>query len=1076
MKVNHIKKSLSEKWLRSTFSNFGDIESLVLREGSDAGNYAFINYYSESAAKEAVHEVNGSEVDGVRLQVKLQGTEKPQKGNLLFQHDETSFGPPTRMSIVKEESSGTACAEGTLKQVCQQGQSPNQQAQHTLKVTNIARMTTEAELQSKFACFKGFVGLKLVSGSPKYAWVNYTDLDGARAAQHELDNKELGGCKIRVRMKGESIAIPQVGIPSSQAATSSISREINTPPKHSPKLSFALLDVLPTPPSTSHDQPKAKPSIFASRPPGIAIHTTLPKQAESTFSLQHLGEPGDKHSQLKAPTAVVKKPSGQTTLRVPADHPKPLAQGPTNALVKQATEEKDPAVKQPKTTVHENPFIHASPKPISSYRTEASPARNDKLDPCSRIAATNLTSESQSAIPKDQNQFTQTLPEHASSLKLKAAVPAASLSTRPVSQLQAVAIPGNPFLQAHSSFELEETQPVTSGKGGWKQRPAKSTLHKSVKLPNALVMRILTSHPKFKSEVDKISKACSVSLEMIESDCTTKISGNAVNVKQAEREISTLASQAHQNITKQSFTLQCMHVPLFATPKTVAETRAIEQKHCVQLSVVPQSGTPVSIEHFSTSIKSAESDAPLQITNLSEFVSTSREYIWYADNDCAEPQPLCPSLSNLLNTRYSPSDLKSCEFSHEGQQYVADFSAMLLMEKSTGVERAIHKQPPEWYFYKSEEFGYVPHENMECKAIEDMLQHGGSTILEVEGRQYSIDLDNMVQIDLQTGSKLLLNRKPPVNRTTCSKEHNVTLWVRGLGESLTPAIADLKAMLDSRTTSVSYDLEFPSIETHALALQHLLLNTARQYFVQAEIVHEGGSPKIQMHGFSEYMEKVWLCVMKQSLRFQRKMLKFQQVPNVPVEWELQDSPSELKPVPEGSREWNGVQDLLRKSLAAAQLKKLERIQNIPLWEKYAFFKQQMHRRNNGETNELLLFHGTRQTSPNEIIESEKGFDFRFGGNCMWGAAAYFAVNASYSDRYAHQTKGPFVYKQFLLARVLTGHSKALQPNTSLRKPPPKEDESGDYDTVNGHTGGSQVYMVYDHEKAYPAYLITYLTN
>ena len=30
-----------------------------------------------------------------------------------------------------------------------------------------------------------------------------------------------------------------------------------------------------------------------------------------------------------------------------------------------------------------------------------------------------------------------------------------------------------------------------------------------------------------------------------------------------------------------------------------------------------------------------------------------------------------------------------------------------------------------------------------------------------------------------------------------------------------------------------------------------------------------------------------------------------------------------------------------------------------------------------------------------------------------------------------------------------------------------------YDTVTGHTGGSQVYMTYDNDKAYPAYLITY---
>jgi len=200
VKVNHIGKSLTEKWLRSTFSNFGDIESLVLREGSNTGNYAFINYYSQSAAKAAVDEVNGCEVDGVHLQVKIQETEKLRKGNLVSQH-ETSFVPLTPIGIVKEESCKPARTEGTLKQI----------SQHTLKVTNISKTITEAELKNESDCFKGFVGLKLVSGSPQYAWVNYTDPGGARAAQLEVNNKEVGGCKVKVRMKGES---PQVSVPS----------------------------------------------------------------------------------------------------------------------------------------------------------------------------------------------------------------------------------------------------------------------------------------------------------------------------------------------------------------------------------------------------------------------------------------------------------------------------------------------------------------------------------------------------------------------------------------------------------------------------------------------------------------------------------------------------------------------------------------------------------------------------------------------------------------------------------------------------------------------------------------------
>ena len=68
--------------------------------------------------------------------------------------------------------------------------------------------------------------------------------------------------------------------------------------------------------------------------------------------------------------------------------------------------------------------------------------------------------------------------------------------------------------------------------------------------------------------------------------------------------------------------------------------------------------------------------------------------------------------------------------------------------------------------------------------------------------------------------------------------------------------------------------------------------------------------------------------------------------------------------------------------------------------------------------------------------------------------------------------------------MLTGASQTCQSNRSLRMPPVRPSfvtvaSTGvqlsqiRYDTVNGTTGGSTVYMTYDNLKAYPAYLITY---
>lgn len=1077
MKVNHLAKSLTEGWLSSTFSSFGDIESLVLRE-SNTENYAFINFCSLSSAQKAVSKMNGCVVGGLQLQVKLQ---EPQKGRSLSQNVVHSEPLAAAMSAVGEEMRKT---NATTDDTVEQSHQSKTLQQYTLKVTNISAKTSEDELQAQFCCYKGFMGLKIVSGSPRYAWVNYSDLRGAKEAELAANDRELDWCKIKVHLRGEYSTSPQASKPSSKATnTSPLDQAVVTHPSCPVKPFFAV---------PSATQPKGMSSIFSSHYPGITLQPPKPPAEGTSFNLQHLGESDDKPTPSEPPSSVTKKPclaaAHGIPLQDPASNPKIYAQSVTNAVTVVAEEKRTSL--NVSHEANQNPFTHTLTKNPSSLKTKptlTTSARSLQMYPNALDTSTTMGSKKDTKVPKlntssmaTTSDRPQTSTETANQNRVLPAkrypsgqmkAPISNSSVKANTQMG----PENPFLQAHRSFKVVESWPILvhSEKGeSQKHRAYKRTLQKSLKCPNPLVAKILTSHPRFKSEVEKITKAFGVSLDTVGNDCIT-ISGSLESVKQAERGMSTLTHQIHQNVTEKSFPLRLLYVPLFANPKTVESICGIETKHCIEVTVIPQteSSTPVSIEDFSMSVRSLDA-ASLQVTKLSEFVNTSSEFVWYALDDHAEFKPLHLDLNNLLNKLYTPSEERNLLF--ESQKYVADFSTMVLMERSTGIQRKMHREPPVWYYYKSDEFGFVPHEKVESEAIECLFQDGGPTLLEVEGKQCLIDFDKMLEIDLETGSKMLIRRNPPLNEATCFRERNITLRASGLKESLDPAIADLEAMLDRRIVSVSYDPEFPSHEAHALALQNLLLNTARQYFVRAEIVQEGSVKQIQIQGAGEYVEKVKVCVMEQSLLFQKKLLKFQQLPNFPDEWEPQEEPSELKLVLKGSVEWERVQDLVRRSIAVAEIKKLERIQVIPLWEKYAFFKQQMHVKNKGETNEKLLFHGTRSTSPHDIIKAEKGFDFRFGGNCMWGPAAYFAVNASYSDSYAHKTEGPF--KQFLLARVLTGHSKELPPNPNLRKPPSKEEGSGDYDTVTGHTNGSQVYMVYDHEKAYPAYLITYSTH
>ena len=61
-----------------------------------------------------------------------------------------------------------------------------------------------------------------------------------------------------------------------------------------------------------------------------------------------------------------------------------------------------------------------------------------------------------------------------------------------------------------------------------------------------------------------------------------------------------------------------------------------------------------------------------------------------------------------------------------------------------------------------------------------------------------------------------------------------------------------------------------------------------------------------------------------------------------------------------------------------------------------------------------------------------------------------------------------------VANVLIGEPAILATDRELRKPPMIPGSKIFYDSVQGHTEGSDVIMVYSNKKAYPQYLLTYL--
>lgn len=369
-----------------------------------------------------------------------------------------------------------------------------------------------------------------------------------------------------------------------------------------------------------------------------------------------------------------------------------------------------------------------------------------------------------------------------------------------------------------------------------------------------------------------------------------------------------------------------------------------------------------------------------------------------------------------------------------------------------------------WKF-KDESRTYSAMPYSHSQALETSFQQdqtSTSSVLCLGQWTYSYNFQTMKQTNIKTGMVRKIKRIAP------RSDRFLTVQCRGLPGETQPGMKALEALLLKDMIRCPIPLHQCSAKA-----DEVLSALAHQYCIE---VLSSSSQQIVIAGASGYIEKIALKLKERALEFRSSAdAKFP----VPSTWELPATTLELKPVHKHSSEWMDVVGKMQESMDTVSIVKIERIQNPWLWERYAFCKQRMAKKNQGNVNEKKLFHGTRGTQPDKVYASEHGFDFRYGGNGLWGHGAYFAVKPSYCARsFAYQDG--FGFRQILLALVLTGESVSLGSDNSLTKPPVKPSPIGSvalvdelYDSVKGHNGGSDMYIVYDHDKAYPAYLITF---
>ena len=372
--------------------------------------------------------------------------------------------------------------------------------------------------------------------------------------------------------------------------------------------------------------------------------------------------------------------------------------------------------------------------------------------------------------------------------------------------------------------------------------------------------------------------------------------------------------------------------------------------------------------------------------------------------------------------------------------------------------------------------GFKPYDTALSKKLERAFR-SGEEISESIGRfTYEIDTSSMEQTNLRTNRTREIRRRAVTERAP--KKWKVPLWIRAHSELLQAVESGILEELERHVVETEVPIEDEDPEP--------LLELARRSFVGAELAGDC-SGTILLKGEEGVVTGVAVQLKDRILTRKLEVARLEMA-SLPRHWEPQSDKCVLKALARGSAEWNRVEQRMLGPGFRATLLRVERIQNLWLWEVYERSRKRMSTKNGGKVNEKELFHGTRSVAPVKIYKSEQGFDSRLSSRGMWGEGAYFADKAAYSNNYCHTT--PEGYRQIFLVQVITGITYRCSPDRSLKVPPLKSDHSSSslsighahkdsmfederFDSVSGHTSGSDVFIIYEHGKVYPAYLITY---
>ena len=478
---------------------------------------------------------------------------------------------------------------------------------------------------------------------------------------------------------------------------------------------------------------------------------------------------------------------------------------------------------------------------------------------------------------------------------------------------------------------------------------------------------------------------------------------------------------------------------------------------------------------------------------------TTVESIWLWKDDDGKYYRYQAAENNILNQESAVSS--TCSLTIGKFTYTINFIGMTQTNIRTLRVRNIKKITNDHiWLYKNDLQKWERFPSQDSIKIEIMYVTGTRDTLVINGKVCSYDFDNMTQLNHHDLKKTDIKRAaisvPSIKTEDNNGESKVL--VSGLPADVITAKEKLEDCIKSLSVVKCIDIQsklVPLLDQHVDQIQQdyrVEINSCSIFSIDSS----DAKAKYNVTGYKTCVQEAITAVYQ--------ILTSSSTPSVvqsfakPIEWESQSDSIELKDVSQGSSEWNKILHRMQETIPSVNLVSIKRIQNEFLWEKYCQHKERMGRKGPERINEMELFHGTRSNPPEDIYMNEEGFDMRFSREGMWGHGNYFAESAQYSCGYAYTKKDPVplsfhkyfgryghsvrtsnTVRQIFLVKVLTGDSYTSPSNNTLRMPPYKiskpstSSEKVRYDTVNGMTQGSKIYITYSNDKAYPLYLISY---